>query len=140
MFEKARHLPVGTWYSRPCQGQATISRRDHVHEVGHNRERVAADVPAELRLEDVEVEGEDGVDDGDAVQQDRQVHFLGSLVYRVVLPVPPERLEARAREVDPDYLGLTGVAPDLPRRILGILGTRDDASEKAHLLRAPLVE
>jgi hypothetical protein len=25
MFGKARHLPIGIWYSMPCQGQATIS-------------------------------------------------------------------------------------------------------------------
>ena len=75
---------------------------DHVHYVGHYGECVATSVPGKLSIEDVIVEGEDGVGNGDAVQQHWQVRRLRCLVDGIVLPVSPERVDSSAWQVNPD--------------------------------------
>src|SRR3712207_6955313 len=80
-----RRPPRSTLFPYTTLFRSRDAGADHVHQVGHDRERVAADVAAELGLEDVEVEGEDWVDDGDAVQQDRSEEHTSELQSRQYL-------------------------------------------------------
>ena len=111
---------------------------EHVDEVRHDRERVARGMAAELGVEAVVVEREHRRGDGDGVQEQWQLRGLGGGEDRVVAAVAPERVEARARQVDARHRRLGGVALDLRGGRRRVLRAGHDRAEQLRPRARPL--